>query len=394
MNNRVLIYMEEHYLKPIGGPAGYLYNLKNELDRRKNKDIEFIKKNDKHATVKKTVRKMPKFLYKLLLIFKRVAEISFLLSSRPKITDVNLDDYDMVHFHSTFRLFEAKDSLKNYKGKVLLTSHSPKPLFMERMEDMATPLERKIFKRKYLRLSSVDEYAFNRADYIIFPCPEAEEPYLNNWEKFSEIKEKNKDKFRYLLTGINECNVKVGKEEIRRTYKIPDDAFIISYAGRHNVTKGYDMLLKIGEKLLHEDHNIYFLIAGKEEPLKGIKNDRWIEVGWTNDPHSLIAASDVFVLPNKETYFDIVMLEVLSLGKIVVASNTGGNKYFKKINAEGIFLYNTIDEAVSLLNRVMDMPHEEKNRLEQFNKRLFNEKFTGEIFCNNYIELLNELKRD
>jgi glycosyltransferase involved in cell wall biosynthesis len=105
-------------------------------------------------------------------------------------------------------------------------------------------------------------------------------------------------------------------------------------------------------------------------------------------------SSDVFVLPNKETYFDIVMLEVLSLGKIVVASNTGGNKYFKKINAEGIFLYNTIDEAVSLLNRVMDMPHEEKNRLEQFNKRLFNEKFTGEIFCNNYIELLNELKRD
>jgi hypothetical protein len=44
MNNRVLIYMEEHYLKPIGGPAGYLYNLKNELDRRKNKDIEFNKK--------------------------------------------------------------------------------------------------------------------------------------------------------------------------------------------------------------------------------------------------------------------------------------------------------------------------------------------------------------
>jgi glycosyltransferase involved in cell wall biosynthesis len=152
------------------------------------------------------------------------------------------------------------------------------------------------------------------------------------------------------------------------------------------------MLRKVGEKILHEDLNIYFLIAGKEEPLKGINNDRWIEAGWTNDPHSLIAAADVFVLPNKETYFDIVMLEVLSLGKIVVASNTGGNKYFRKINAEGIFLYNSINEAISLINRVKDMPGEEKARLEQINKRLFNEKFTSEIFCNNYIELLNELK--
>jgi len=392
MDNRVLIYMEEYYLKPIGGPAGYLYNLKNELDRKKNKDIEFIKKNDNYANIKKTVRKLPKFLNKWLLIFKRIAEISFLLGSKPKITVVNLDDYDIVHFHSTFRLFEAKDSLETFKGKVLLTSHSPKPLFMEKLQDVATPLERKILKRKYLRLSSVDEYAFNRADYIIFPCQEAEEPYCNNWDKYAEIKEKNKDKFRYLLTGINQCKGKVSKEEIRRSYKIPDDAFVISYVGRHNVTKGYDMLRKVGEKILHEDLNIYFLIAGKEEPLKGINNDRWIEAGWTNDPHSLIAAADVFVLPNKETYFDIVMLEVLSLGKIVVASNTGGNKYFRKINAEGIFLYNSINEAISLINRVKDMPGEEKARLEQINKRLFNEKFTSEIFCNNYIELLNELK--
>jgi hypothetical protein len=43
------------------------------------------------------------------------------------------------------------------------------------------------------------------------------------------------------------------------------------------------MLLKLEKNYYMKTITYYFLIAGKEEPLKGIKNDRWIEVGWTND---------------------------------------------------------------------------------------------------------------
>ena len=96
---------------------------------------------------------------------------------------------------------------------------------------------------------------------------------------------------------IQNISVKVNREDFRKKYGIPDNAFVISYAGRHNEIKGYADLKRLGEKLL-ADKNVYFLIAGKEEPMTGLKNDHWIEVGWTNDPHSLIAASDVFVLPN------------------------------------------------------------------------------------------------
>ena len=142
---------------------------------------------------------------------------------------------------------------------------------------------------------------------------------MNNFEK--------KKKHRYMPTGIVGCKAKVNREDFRKKYGIPDNAFVISYAGRHNEIKGYADLKKLGEKLL-ADKNVYFLIAGKEEPMTGLKNDHWIEVGWTNDPHSLIAASDVFVLPNHETYFDLILLEVLSLGVPVVMSRTGGNKYF------------------------------------------------------------------
>lgn len=137
--------------------------------------------------------------------------------------------------------------------------------------------------------------------------------------------------------------------------------------------------------------NVYVLIAGEEGPLYHLEHERWIEVGWTNDPHSIIAASDVFVLPNKETYFDLIMLEVLSLGKIVVASNTGGNKYFSVFKHGGILIYNSQREAVRLLKKVMALSFEEREYLGGENKKIFFKYFTSEIFANNYIKLINSL---
>ncbi len=155
----------------------------------------------------------------------------------------------------------------------------------------------------YKNLIKIDEYAFRRADYIVFPCPEAEEPYYNNWPEYKAVKEEKKGKYLYLLTGTKARVAKLSKTEVRQLYSIPDDAFIICYVGRHNEIKGYDKLKLLGEQILQEAPNIYFLIAGREEPLHGLHHPRWIEVGWTSDPHSLINASDVFMLPNKGNVF-------------------------------------------------------------------------------------------
>ena len=96
-------------------------------------------------------------------------------------------------------------------------------------------------------------------------------------------------------------------------------------------------------------------------------------------------------LPNKETYFDLVMLEVLSLGKVIVASNTGGNKYFSKIKAKGIFLYDTKEEAIKLINDIKRLSSQEKVKLEKANKKLFEDYFTMEVFSEQYINMINNL---
>ena len=170
--------------------------------------------------------------------------------------------------------------------------------------------------------------------------------------------------------------------------------FVVSYAGRHNYIKGYDRLKRIATIIWKEYPDVYFLIMGKEEPLKGLDDYRWIEIGWTEDPHSYINASDVFLLPNIETYFDLILLEVMSLGKMVLMSNSGGNKYFKRYDSEGIKYFDDIDGAVSELCNYMKYDSEKKNRAETNNLKIFETDFTCQKFASRYCEIMNDLGGD
>ena len=392
-----LIYFNKRDLKPTGGPRGYLYNLNEQIIKNNNENIEFLdyEMSSKKKKIFKFIEKLPKGLNKKanLYLKHRYAKnvINNVFGDKERKTTVDLNKYDIIHFHDTYSMYMVKDSLKEYKGKVLITSHCPKPCHREIREDHILHEDYLKYKKDYDKLDIIDEYAFNRADYIVFPCEEAEEPYFNQWDKYKEIKKKNKKKYRYILTGTKKCITKETKEEIRKKYNIPNDAFLISYVGRHNEVKGYDDLKEIGSEVL-KGKNIYFLIAGKEGPLYKLDNEKWIEVGWTNDPHSIIGASDIFVLPNKETYFDLILLEVLSLGKPVLATYTGGNKYFEKEKC-GIEFYKNNKEAVK---KLIDFSKNKKEleKLGKLNEKLFEEKFTTEVFYKNYVSLINEIDKE
>ena len=388
---KVLIHMRRSDLSPIGGPAGYNYNLAQGLDAIGDHNIAFIELHSGNiSSINSKIQSIKiAWLRNLIKIAKGFCRKFQLFYGYKHLSPVDLKEYDIVHFQSTWDMFEVRDSLKKYSGKVVLTSHSPTLLWKE-MYSMLLPWEQKYLHWFYKKLERMDVYAFNRADYLVFPCPEAEEPYFNNWESYSELH--NKKQYRYLLSGITPCTVKRGKRLVRKELNIPEDAFVISYVGRHNELKGYDILLEIGRKIFKDNANVWFLIAGKEEPLKGLDDSHWIEVGWTNDPHSYIAASDIFVLPNRETYFDLIMLELLSLGQIVCASYTGGNKFFDKLQPNGILTYTSIDEAISNIYEVMSMTDGEKEKIRQLNKTLFNSHFTSKVFAQNYIKMINTIE--
>ncbi len=380
---KTLIFLPFEKLAPVGGKLGVGYNLSKEFERRGITDIEFCRGESKSENKNKIIQlvRWGKSFFNYYICPSKKNECYF-------------NKYDIIHFHSVSDYYKERKSLKNFKGITILTSHSPIPMAIEMYQDIQSKFSWIRSKYLFKKLVSIDEYAFSHADYIMFPCPEAEEPYYNNWGNYRFIHDDRADRYVYCTTGIEPVKAKNSRCEIREELGITDDTYVVCYVGRHNAVKGYDRLKNIGEKILSENSDTMFLICGKEWPLEGLEHDRWKEIGWTKNAHSYIQASDVFVLPNKETYFDLIMLEVMCLGKIVVASRTGGNKYYERENVEGIFLYDTEEEAVALINQIKEMSKEEKERLEKSNYEYFFNKLTVEKYVDSYIEMLERIVRN
>lgn len=391
MRDKVLICYEESQIKPVGGPSGYLYNLKEGLKNIKGDIvIEFLPASEKEERLSK-LRRGYQYLspevVKKIQLHRTYKKYKNIVNGKKKDVIQNIEQYKAIHFHSTIALYRYKEQLEAYSGKVIITSHTPKAPHKETIEDVFYGKHKNLEKL----LETVDKYAFERADYIIFPCEQAEEPYDNTWGDYRCIKEKNKNKYRYILTGCIQKKSKKTREEVREKYNISFDKFVVSYVGRHNEVKGYDSLKKMAARILNIKDDVFFLIAGKEEPLKGLKSQNWKEAGWINDAESVINAADVFILPNKETYFDLVLLEVLSMGKPVIISRTGGNKFFEKLNSDGIYVYESEKEAVDIILKMKEKGMEELENLGQMNQTIYEKYFTPLIFAQNYIKLLKDI---
>lgn len=388
-----LIYLDENALSPAGGPLGVGYYIFEEAKKASDKEIYFLKSDDtikvREAQQKKILYKFPR-LTKIVRSVRHIREYRKMLYS-PENVENKFEGFDIIHFHSTSDMYKQRKNLENFKGKTVLTSHSPIPLAQELHAACATKFEKRFFEKRISDFQQMDKWSFMNADYIIFPCPDAEEPYFNNWTDYKTIKEKKRDCYRYVLTGISPKQALVSKEDIYRKHGISNNDFVIVYVGRHNEVKGYGNLKKIGENLLNTDRNMKFLIAGKESPLTRLNNSNWIEIGFTKDPYSVIAAGDIFVLPNKETYFDLVFIEVLSLGKIVVASRTGGNKFYEEAGVKGVFLYDSLEEAEEIIKNIKNMSLEERHVLEKANKDFYEKNLTGKVFYENYKKTIDQL---
>lgn len=383
-----------------GGPPTYIYNLKKSVDLNDLGNTVFFSSDffnedentnsfSKSGTLKKVYRYIPERLRVNLSLRRFFKWIDVYFHSMPKI---DYSQYDIIHFHSTVDLYRSIKHLENFKGKVLLTSHTPKAPFLETIEDVLKSNSKTVTINNLKKIISIDEKAFERADYLIFPCRDAMEPYFNTWSGFGKIIAGKK--VDYILTACPPANTKRSADEIRRELGIPPSAIVFVYAGRHNEVKGYDILKKAAEIILKKNLSVYFLILGKEEPLQGLQHPNWIEIGWTNVPHDYINAGDVFVLPNRETYFDLILLEVLSLQKPVILSNTGGNKYFLQNSNEGFFYFEDIKEEAlsSVIEMVSKIPKTDLDLLGKSNYTLYKENFTIESFANNYLTLLNKIK--
>ncbi len=301
----------------------------------------------------------------------------------------------LIHVHTTIDAVKMHNTLtrlgQRHRVKLLLTSHCPESPAREWAEkayaDGAPPDACELYYYNHLEL---DLHAFQLADVLVFPCAEAMEPYRATLPGFDRLF--GQRDVRFLPTGVAPLPPAGDRAALRAQFGL-GEGFTACYLGRHNKVKGYDLLTRAGLAMLDVNPEARVLVGGREGPLPTPEHPRWIEAGWTDRPQDLLAASDVFILPNEQTYFDLMLLEVLSAGLPVMAARTGGNKHFEGLS-KGVRLFDDEQDLTQALQEMQALRPRDRARLGEANRSLHAEHYSSAAFAARYLELLDDIGRD
>lgn len=123
----------------------------------------------------------------------------------------------------------------------------------------------------------------------------------------------------------------IGRARLRSQYGVGEAQPVVSVFGRLEPVKGHSDLLQAARIMLASRPDLRFWIVGEgslEASLQQQARQLGIAaavhfLGYQRDVASLMAASDVVLLPSRHESFGIVLIEAMSLGKPIVATTVG-----------------------------------------------------------------------
>lgn len=157
--------------------------------------------------------------------------------------------------------------------------------------------------------------------------------------------------------------------DIRRELNIPENAVLSLFVARFTGHKQPLVLLKAFEKALHQNGDLYLLMVGdgdeKAAALEFVKKagieNRVIFQNFRQDVPDVLAAADIFILPSLWEGLPIGLLEAMSMGKAIIASNVDGTTDIIENNSNGC-LIELADLNDHLPNAIVAMASDETLR--------------------------------
>jgi glycosyltransferase involved in cell wall biosynthesis len=150
--------------------------------------------------------------------------------------------------------------------------------------------------------------------------------------------------------------------DIRAELGIPQEAVLVLFIARYTLQKQPLSLIKAFSEALQSNQKLHLLMVGdgeqKEEAVQLIKElnieEKVTLQSSRQDVPAVLAASDIFVLPSLWEGLPIGLLEAMTMGKAVIASNVDGTieviehkKNGLLVNTEQL-IHNTTDAIVKL----------------------------------------------
>lgn len=345
-----------------GGPSGFIRQ--NILDKKIEGliTLQTLQQNYKPDFFKKVKKKLSQ-------VFNEEEKNSWLVnftgSAGKTYQYYNCAKFDYIYFHDIFSLYGCLNYISKTQ-KIILQSHAPE-LVSEEFKNLDSG-EDSINKIKEIEL-----VAFKKADHLIFPNPDSALIYKSLICKSSKI--------NYILSS---------SQSINNAFTIPldKDSVNLLFVGRRNHIKGFDVLIKTFEKTRVHRQNINLFLAGEGEE----KNQQGvISLGKVN-PANWIASVDFVINTNGNSYFDLSVMEVLSIGTPIILTLTGGHTFFKD-KSSGIITLDTLDfnSLYMLLLNIQKPTLADKAEMVWANQNLYKKYFTTELYKERMEKFIAEL---
>jgi glycosyltransferase involved in cell wall biosynthesis len=172
-----------------------------------------------------------------------------------------------------------------------------------------------------------------------------------------------------------------------------DGEVTISYVGRLESVKGVDDFLAAVVPLKKQYPKLIIQVAGwyaHGHPLVSQYEREVIFLGLQKDIPSLLAKTDIFVLPSYSEGLSNALMEAMASRCACIASDVGGNRFLIQNDVSG-FLFPAGDrEALAAhIRRLLDDPHKRKALGESARKRI-EEQFSWNVVGEQYRRLFEE----
>ncbi|EAF7771944.1 TPA: glycosyltransferase family 4 protein [Listeria monocytogenes] len=313
MEQKHIVMVSHDFLPNIGGVAVYVYELSKALIARGHR-LTVLSKYESFSTKNRTEELDGIRIIRIpIMPIKRINDKLYCKRMRQLIKRIEqTEKVDVVHWQTLNKDAKMMQGIQ-VQALEVYTNH----LSWFRM----------LYNEKnYAKIRKL----IKEPDVIICPSHEVEEMTADLFKKA---------KIFYLPNGVDEKHFIPDEENrlaIRKQYGISSQEIVVASTNRMEPIKGMSYLIEAIPQILNKYNQVTFLIAGDgsqlekfEDKLKKYtnKSGKVIFTGRLTNQEikNVINTADIYVQPSLMEGCSIAIIEAMSCGKAVIASNVGGN---------------------------------------------------------------------
>jgi len=321
-------------------------------------------------------------------------QIGYFTDNRDEIRKIEKIDPDIIHLHnfSSFGIKFLKKLKKKFEKPIVMTVHDNWlicPFRKREMENCRTGCIGCSYNKYKLPISFPREY-IRYIDKLIFPSRFYQKLFKDHFSSLPS----NKVIQNFTKDWAKEFDFKK-KEKLKEELGIQEDKIVILFVGHLIKEKGVDKLIEISNN--RDDCVFLFVGEDKDDLLKETSHEEKENIryfgflpSFSKELYQLYHISDLFLLPTRWENCPLTVIEAMSFGLPVIATDVGGIPELVEHEINGyLFGLDEFSKLDDILEKILNKYY--LDEMGQISREKFEVQFTVERGIKKYTDTYGEL---